>query len=460
MSGRAGLRVLLLALAAAGLALVAVFAGGAGQASPSSRSCGSVDAGAGVRLAVTVAGAEVKSTVGGRLVGGARGSCSLDTTIATPAAGYSATVTLIGARSVRLAYRMLSHLRSGPTHFLLALDERTRGQLRPGASLKATLWLGVTSPQGKISSANRRLVLRFKTATFQFSWTGAEQTFEVPVGVHSVYVTAVGAAGGLNVQPDYTEPGAAPGGKGAIVSGSLSVHPGEVLYVEVGANSNPGTPDDYYGGGAGDSVHPSQGGGFSGHSCYRGCAPGGGNSLGGGGASDVRTISSSAPESLESRLVVAGGGGGGGGTNTGPPGGRADGAGGDAGQPGQSQPGGGAGGSAGTSSGGGAGGAGSGDGSPGASGAPSDGGRGGDGDQSYCLLCNGYLYGGGGGGGGGGLYGGGGGGGGARSNSYQTPSAPGGGGGGGSSLIPANGSFAIAPVIEAPSVTITYTLPS
>jgi uncharacterized membrane protein YgcG len=382
-------------------------------------------------------------------------------TITTPTLNYSATFTLKQSRSVTLARKTLNYLTAGDNSFLMALNERARDQLKRRGKLSATLRIVITSPGGHVGSTSGRLMLsarRVKMVTFR--WTGAEQLFKVPAGVHSVYVTAAGAAGGLNVQPDYIYPGAAPGGKGAIVSGTLPVHPEDVLYVEVGANSNPGTPNDYYGGGAGDSVHPSQGGGFSGHDCFRGCFSGGGNSLGGGGASDVRTISSSAPGSLGFRLVVAGGGGGGGGTNTGPPNGGSGGAGGDAGQPGQSQPGGGAGGSAGTSSGGGGGGAGSGDGGQGASGAASDGGKGGDGDQSYCLTCNGYLYGGGGGGGGGGLYGGGGGGGGARSNSDQTPSEPGGGGGGGFSLVPPNGSFAIAPVTEAPSVTITYVVPS
>jgi hypothetical protein len=125
------------------------------------------------------------------------------------------------------------------------------------------------------------------TATYSF--TGAEQSFTVPAGVSRIDVTAIGAAG--------TGHGGGPGGKGALVSGSLAVMPGQVLYVEVGG---PGQ---------------AEAGGFNGGGTGRG---------GGGGASDVRTLPlSGGASSLLSRLIVAGGGGGAG-----------AGAGGDAGSPG------------------------------------------------------------------------------------------------------------------------------
>src|SRR6267142_1622805 len=62
------------------------------------------------------------------------------------------------------------------------------------------------------------------TTSCVFSSTGAEQTFTVPAGVTSVHVVALGAAGGSG------ESGSG-GGRGAVVSGDLSVSPAELLYV-------------------------------------------------------------------------------------------------------------------------------------------------------------------------------------------------------------------------------------
>jgi Glycine rich protein len=120
-----------------------------------------------------------------------------------------------------------------------------------------------------------------ETISTTFSYTGAEQTFTVPAGVTSVHVVATGAVGG-------TPEEGGTGGRGAVVSGDLSVTPGEALYAEVG----------------GQAQEVLEGlGGFN----------GGGNGTGsGGGASDVRTAMRSAPNTLESRLLVAAGGGGGG----------------------------------------------------------------------------------------------------------------------------------------------------
>src|SRR5207248_6334397 len=62
-------------------------------------------------------------------------------------------------------------------------------------------------------------------ATQVFSYTGGEQTFMVPAGASSVSVVAIGGSGGTSSM--------IAGGLGAQVSGTLSVTPGEVLYVEV-----------------------------------------------------------------------------------------------------------------------------------------------------------------------------------------------------------------------------------
>jgi len=240
--------------------------------------------------------------------------------------------------------------------------------------------------------------------TCTFASTGDEQTFMVPGDVSSLAVVAKGAAGAS------ASDGAATGGEGAVVSGTLTVTPGEPLYVEVGGAPTGGDCD----------TNVNSVGGFNGGGLSRG---GGG----GGGASDVRTIGrGDTTTTLTSRLLVAAGGGGGGGDQTCTD--STGGAGGNAGDPGMTGcGGGGSGGDPGTSFMGGAGGR------P----AGTEGGLGVGGGSSRRV----------GGGGGGGLYGGGSGG---------EPSANGGGaggGGGGSSL----GTFVrLADRSETPEIAITY----
>ncbi|HYU60829.1 MAG TPA: glycine-rich protein [Solirubrobacterales bacterium] len=244
--------------------------------------------------------------------------------------------------------------------------------------------------------------------TETFGFTGAEQTFVVPAGVSEIEVEAAGADGA---------PGNAgvPGGDGALVTGTLSVTPGQTLYVEVGGVGQ------CNGSGAGGSADAGAG----------------------GGASDIRTISVSdgggalcaahSQASLESRLLLAAGGGGAAAFVAG-------GAGGDAGEAGSDSNDGSAnGGQPGDASAGGAGGSG-GTGPDGGSGSLGQGGVGGTSIDD-------------GGGGGGGLYGGGGG-----EGSDIVGPAGGGGGGGGSNLVPAGGSASIAS--GPPQVAITYQEPA
>lgn len=123
-----------------------------------------------------------------------------------------------------------------------------------------------------------------------FQPTGAEQTFLVPAGVTSIHAVAIGGRGGTGAM------GGAPGGYGAVVSGSFPVVPGQTLYIEVGGNGEPGGE-----GGAGGF----NGGGDGGESPF-------GSGGGGGGATDIRTGPIAAGVSVFARLMVAAGGGGGG----------------------------------------------------------------------------------------------------------------------------------------------------
>lgn len=129
----------------------------------------------------------------------------------------------------------------------------------------------------------------YQPVTQTFTYTGAEQTFTVPVGVTQIHVLAIGGMGAPGGSP-ITMGGA------ARVNVDLSVLPQTILYIEVGGNAATGTQ------------HAFNGGGMS----------GGIGAGGGGGASDIQTcpiVDACDPHS--SGLVVAGGSGGGGGNGGG-----------------------------------------------------------------------------------------------------------------------------------------------
>jgi Glycine rich protein/Collagen triple helix repeat (20 copies) len=294
----------------------------------------------------------------------------------------------------------------------LPITRRTIG----AAGLAAALLLG--APAGALAGGTP------PTVTASFSSTGAQQEFTVPVGVSSVRVQAIGAAGEEGIFDE------SPGGSGGDVVGQLPVTAGEVLYVEVGSHGfNGGAPSFGLGGGFG------------------------------GDASDVRTISREASNTLESRLLVAAGGGGAGGNSPDEEEGGSGGRGGDAGSAGatgtngnfeeegsESSPGGGAG----TLTGGGTT-AFDDCGEPGEEGTLGNGGFGGEGFGEFSS----------GGGGGGGYYGGGGGDGGCEEGGPEE--GAGGGGGGGSSFVTEAATFAsfgLASSSTAPSVSITYATPA
>jgi Glycine rich protein len=239
-----------------------------------------------------------------------------------------------------------------------------------------------------------------RATTQVFSYTGAEQTFAVPGGVHSIGVVVIGGVGGSTAD--------ASGGEAAEVAGKVTVTPGQTLYVEVG--------------GKGKNLGEGGAGGFNG---------GGAGAGGGGGASDIRTSPRASGLSPDPRLIVAAGGGGAGGSGPSEVGAN----GGAAGSPGGSSSY--SGGGAGTATEGGAGAFGCEPSGQGGNGQLGVGGAGGDSAVESDP----------GGGGGGGYYGGGGGGGACVVGSS--------GGGGGSSLIPP---LALQSLTSAaPKIEITYT---
>ena len=162
------------------------------------------------------------------------------------------------------------------------------------------------------------------TVTDTYSYTGSTETLTVPANVYELNVTVTGAEGGRGGRDaSGTAP---PGGYQGVVTGTISVTPGEVLTIGVGqggadspdwntctagANQPTGDPNDAvggtnplggYGGGAGGAPGPS------------GCSGYGGS---GGAASVVEIGTSTAPTSIGT--IVGGGSGGSGGSGQFPP---------------------------------------------------------------------------------------------------------------------------------------------
>ena len=256
--------------------------------------------------------------------------------------------------------------------------------------------ISVTAGNACGTSAARTFPVYIISSSQTFVYTGAMQTFTVPSNcssINSITITAYGAQGSWGstapAYPDSAQIG--PGGKGGMATGTLSVTPGQVLYVFVGGIAG------FNGGGAGGpGLNEPQ------------IGPGGA----GGGASDVRVGGTD----LASRVIIAGGGGGGGGQEGGGGNGEAGTAGGaGGGEPGSSGSptnyiyGYAYGGVGGSQSGGGAGGCYTGGGQCGFVGSLGQGGNGGTGNGAEGGGGGGGYYGGGGGGSWGGGSGGGGG---------------------------------------------------
>ncbi len=130
------------------------------------------------------------------------------------------------------------------------------------------------------------LIYSGSNAQTTFNYTGAVQKYVIPTCVASVTIEAWGSEGDSVIE-QYS-PFVVLGGKGGYAKGTLSVAPGDTLYVYVGGMNK------WNGGGTGGYGTPSTGqGGFAGD---------------GGDASDVRHNA----QGLANRVIVAGGGGGGG----------------------------------------------------------------------------------------------------------------------------------------------------
>jgi hypothetical protein len=183
----------------------------------------------------------------------------------------------------------------GPTYDTLSLKSTTAGFTGGIASL----YFGTsneTYPLARIGALDQGTIyansaLVFQTATPSnaslltantFAYTGANQTFTVPLGVTSITVYAWGAGGGGRTNT---------GGAGAMIQGVLTVTPGETLNILVGGGGSGATttPITAYGGGGSAGI-------------------GDGGQAGGGGG---RTAIQRGGTAATNDIVVVGGGGGG-----------------------------------------------------------------------------------------------------------------------------------------------------
>jgi len=157
------------------------------------------------------------------------------------------------------------------------------------------------------------------TLTNTYSYTGATETFTVPANVTRLTLTVTGAEGGRGGRDSS---GTAPaGGYQGVVTGTISVVPGQVLTIGVGqgganspvwnscstgANQPTGDPSDAVGG---TNPLSGYGGGAGGAPGASGCSGYGGS---GGAASVVEIGTAGAPTSVAT--IVGGGSGGSGGS--------------------------------------------------------------------------------------------------------------------------------------------------
>jgi large repetitive protein len=103
--------------------------------------------------------------------------------------------------------------------------------------------------------------LLYAQTTVSYTYTGANQTFVVPVGVTSISVKMWGAGGAGAGGPSA-------GGSGALVKGTIAVTPGQVLALVVGGGGQRSTTaaiaGGFGGGGASGNKQGGSGGGYSG----------------------------------------------------------------------------------------------------------------------------------------------------------------------------------------------------
>ncbi|CAN2212917.1 Fibronectin type III [Candidatus Nanopelagicaceae bacterium] len=220
---------------------------------------------------------------------------------------------------------------SSSRNFVSQIRQRSPILLRKVLVLTLALgfWQSVT-PSENASAVATATAANGTTITNTYTYTGAIENFTIPANVTSITMTVTGAgaggAGGDGSDPPPLETTL------GVVTGSVSVTPGQVISIGVGAPGATGA--SYQGGGSkldaakaidyfasefnvlgGTNPFGGYGGGWGGAVGPQGSSGGGG---GGGAASVVKIGTLVSPSAVAT--IVAGGGGGSGGSGNGQPG--------------------------------------------------------------------------------------------------------------------------------------------
>jgi uncharacterized repeat protein (TIGR01451 family) len=136
-----------------------------------------------------------------------------------------------------------------------ALRTRAVASAAVGAVLGTGGLVGLAGP-AQAASLPDNCTLSGVTATCSFAYSGASQDFTVPLDVESIQVEAWGGHGAMQSGQRTTA------GRGAQVSATFAVQPGDALAVTVGGDANGPTGGFGYGhGGSSDNVGGGGGGG-------------------------------------------------------------------------------------------------------------------------------------------------------------------------------------------------------
>lgn len=196
-------------------------------------------------------GAGAGNNSGGDATGGGGGSGHYDVSITSG--------TTLGSPSPNpITYGSVQPPNVGDADYLAGAGVGGEEWANGGPGLIVLRWAGALPTPPSVSNPSNTAV---------FAYTGADQQFPVPSGVHAIEVKAWGGAGASGTS------GGVPGGPGGFTHAFIAVTPGEYLTVVVGGGGLATGPGGYGGGGNGGQNTYSGGGGGGMSGVRRGATP-------------------------------------------------------------------------------------------------------------------------------------------------------------------------------------------
>ena len=153
-----------------------------------------------------------------------------------------------------------------------------------------------TTALQRLSTYNTLTIEQAGEVMIPFYYTGANQTYTVPIGVTAIYVQLSGAGGGAGTN--------SAGGAGGLTTGYLSVTPGQVLTLLVGQAGSTGSASSAFGGGG--ATQGAKGGGGGGRSAIQLSLGGIISSASGDGTNVTYTTSSPYGLTTGTAIVITG----------------------------------------------------------------------------------------------------------------------------------------------------------